>query len=75
MQRYKSTVNSGVLAYEIGDDRIKIKFLDGTIYLYTYQSAGTENIEQMKTLANAGRGLTTFINQAVRDQYAIKVNH
>ncbi|MEO6523151.1 MAG: hypothetical protein ABIN91_15825 [Mucilaginibacter sp.] len=74
MQPYKSTVNSGVLAYDVGDDRIKIKFLDGTIYLYTYQSAGEENVEQMKTLAQNGRGLTTFINQFVRDQYAIKVN-
>jgi len=40
MQRYKSQVNSGVLAYDIGKDRIKIKFLDGTVYLYTNQSAG-----------------------------------
>ena len=74
MRPYKSTVNSGVLAYDIGEDRIKIKFLDGTIYLYTYDSAGPENIEQMKTLAENGRGLTTFINQSVREQYAIKVN-
>ncbi|EHQ29269.1 hypothetical protein Mucpa_5194 [Mucilaginibacter paludis DSM 18603] len=74
MQRYKSTVNSGVLAYEIGEDRIKVKFLDGTVYLYTYQSAGEENIEQMKALAEKGRGLTTFINQSVSDQYAIKVS-
>jgi hypothetical protein len=74
MQRYKNTVNSGVLAYEIGEDRIKVKFLDGTIYLYTYTSAGTENIERMKQLASIGKGLTTFINQAVQEQYAIKVN-
>lgn len=67
MQRYKNSVNSGVLAYEIGEDRIKVKFLDGTIYLYTYQSAGAENIEQMKTLAEKGKGLTTFINQSVRE--------
>jgi hypothetical protein len=73
MQRYKNSVNSGVLAYEIGEDRIKVKFLDGTIYLYTYQSAGEHNIEQMKALAEQGKGLTTFINQAVREQYAIKV--
>jgi hypothetical protein len=74
MQRYKNSVNSGVLAYDIGADRIKIKFLDGTIYLYTYDSAGSEAIEQMKALAASGKGLTTFINQNVRDQYAIKVN-
>ena len=74
MQRYKNSVNSGVLAYEIGEDRIKVKFLDGTIYLYTYQSAGEYNIEQMKMLAEQGKGLTTFINQIVGDQYAIKIN-
>lgn len=73
MQRYKSQVNSGVLAYDIGKDRIKIKFLDGTVYLYTNQSAGAENIEQMKALAERGKGLTTFINQVVKSQYAIKV--
>jgi hypothetical protein len=73
MQRYKNSVNSGVLAYDIGEDRIKVKFLDGTIYLYTYNSAGSENVEQMKALAQTGKGLTTFINQAVREQYAIKV--
>ena len=74
MQRYKNSVNSGVLAFDIGDDRIKVKFLDGTIYLYTYQSAGEENIEQMKLLAEKGKGLTTFINQSVSEQYAIKVS-
>jgi hypothetical protein len=74
MQRYKNSVNSGVLAYDIGHDRIKVKFLDGTIYLYTYQSAGAQNIEQMKTLALSGKGLTTFINQVVHEKYAIKVS-
>ncbi len=73
MQPYKNQVNSGVLAYDIGKDRIKIKFLDGTVYLYTNQSTGPENIEQMKALAQRGKGLTTFINQVVKSQYAIKV--
>jgi len=34
---------------------------------------GAENIEQMKALAERGKGLTTFINQVVKSQYAIKV--
>lgn len=74
MKRYKNSVNSGVLAYEAGVDRIKVKFLDGTIYLYTYQSAGSDNVDQMIELAEKGKGLTTFINQIVREKYAIKVS-
>ncbi len=65
--------DSGVVAYELGDDPITVKFGDGAVYLYTYQSAGSHNIEQMKELAVAGRGLNSFINKYVRKQYASKL--
>lgn len=39
--------NSGVVAYEIRRDCIRVKFLDGRIYTYTYRSAGRENVERM----------------------------
>ncbi|WP_448699136.1 hypothetical protein ACFGVR_19465 [Mucilaginibacter sp. AW1-3] len=74
MQPYKNTAeNSGVTAYQLGDDFITIQFQDGSTYLYNYQSTGKAHIEQMKVLALSGEGLTTFINQHVREHYAKKL--
>jgi hypothetical protein len=64
--------DSGVIAYELLDDGVEVQFRDGTIYLYTVKSAGHKNIETMKQLALAGRGLSTFISTTVRDRYARK---
>ncbi len=68
MIRYLNSA-SGIQAYDYGDDFIRIQFEDGTIYLYTYESTGAYHIEQMKKLAQLGKGLNTFINQAVRGNY------
>jgi len=74
METYKNlSGNSGVVAYEIGADSITVEFKDGTAYLYNDQSAGHENIEQMKLLARAGAGLNTFINQNAKEAYAVKL--
>ena len=64
--------DSGVLAYEIETDAIKVKFRDGWIYTYNNGSAGFGNIDQMKRLAHAGRGLNSFITRVVRNAYAAK---
>ncbi len=74
MQAYKnSNRDTGVVAYDIGKEGIAIKFRDGSVYLYTIESAGTKNIEQMKSLAKKGEGLTTYINQHVKERYAAKL--
>jgi len=74
MQPYKSTAeNSGVSAYEIGDEFIIVEFQDGSTYLYNYTSTGKHHIDQMKILALTGQGLTTYINQHVREHYAKKL--
>jgi len=74
MERYKNLGgDSAVLAYEIGDNSIKVQFRDGSLYLYNYQSAGANNIEHMKELAIAGQGLNSFINRIVRKGYASKL--
>lgn len=65
--------DSGVRAYEIGSDSIKVQFNDGSVYLYTYLSAGRDNIEHMKIIALAGVGLNSFINRCVRKSYAAKL--
>ena len=73
MEPYKNLGgNSAVIAYEIGSDFIKVQFHDGWIYTYNDESAGHENIEYMKTLASAGRGLNGFISTVVKEQYVSK---
>lgn len=63
---------SGVVAYEIGNESITVLFDNGWRYLYTRRSAGAGNIAQMHKLARAGRGLSTFISQSVHDRYERK---
>jgi hypothetical protein len=73
MQRYRNlSGDSGVVAYEIGPDSIQVRFQDGWVYRYTHASAGASNIETMKSLAAAGRGLSTFIVRKVRKSYESK---
>ena len=72
MEPYKKlSGNSGVESFEIGPDFIRVQFHGKPPYLYTDQSVGHENVEQMKHLARAGKGLSTFISQhpQVRDGY------
>lgn len=71
MEAYLNTGgNSGIMAYELGPDFVRVQFRDGTAYLYTKASAGADNIECMKRLARQGQGLNAFINRVVRKKYA-----
>ena len=70
MQRYLNfNGDSGVTHYEIGSDYILIQFRSGKPYRYSYASAGRHHVEQMKVLATAGRGVSTYIGQHVRHLY------
>lgn len=62
--------DSGVAAYEVGLDFIRIQFTTGAVYLYTHASCGLHNCEMMKKLAADGHGLNAFINSVVRKGYA-----
>lgn len=74
LQRYRNRhLNSGVTAYEIGDDYIKVEFADGPLYLYTHTIPGMRKVEQMKKLALSGKGLSSFISRNVRDEYASRL--
>jgi len=74
MQRYQSSNNNtGVIAYDIVPDGISIKFRDGSVYLYTIDSTGEIHIGNMQALAEKGEGLTTYINQHVRENYREKL--
>jgi hypothetical protein len=66
--------NSGVVAYRTGPDFIVLKYRDGGIYVYNYNRPGREHVDRMKELAIAGKGLTTYINQHVRDSYAFQLS-
>ena len=71
MEQYKNLGgDSGVSFYEINTESITVQFSTGATYQYTYQSAGNQNIEEMKTLAKRGEGLNSFINRVVRKKYA-----
>lgn len=71
MKRYRhSAADTGILAYDYGEDWIAVRFKNESVYEYTQASAGRKAITTMKQLADAGEGLTTFINQFVKDRYA-----
>ena len=75
MQRYgNQSRESGVVAYDIDAGQIIVQFRNGDRYLYTEDSAGAANIAKMQELAQAGRGLSSFISQHVHDRYARKIN-
>jgi len=57
--------DSGVAAFEIGSDFIKVQFTTGSVYLYTYASCGQHNCETTKSFARNGHGLNAFIKRFV----------
>lgn len=73
MERYANlSGRSGVREYSIGDDYIDVKFSDGSLYRYSYRSAGAATIEEMKRLAVRGYGLNSFIMRKARTKYEWK---
>ncbi|HEY9154923.1 MAG TPA: hypothetical protein VIM69_07330 [Opitutaceae bacterium] len=53
---------AGVVGYEYGDGWITLQFARGAHYTYSAAKIGKTNLAKMKRLADAGEGLTTFIN-------------
>ena len=69
MNRYQNiNGNSNVEAYAIGSDEVKFYNTSRT-YRYSYASAGMNNVETMKQLAQRGYGLNSFIMRNVRFGY------
>jgi hypothetical protein len=65
---------SGVAGFEIGARSITVRFEDGGTYLYDQTKPGKQHLAQMISLARAGAGLATYINQQVRGNYARKLD-
>jgi len=64
--------NVGVWAYEEDPKWIRLWFHgERESYTYTGRKVGSAHVDEMKRLAHAGKGLTTYINQhrMVRDGY------
>lgn len=61
--------NSPIIGYEIEPTRIYVMFKGGRIYSYSYESAGSYNVEQMKILAREGAGLSAYITRNARFNY------
>jgi hypothetical protein len=51
---------TGIRGYDYGDDYITIYFSSGSVYTYTYLSAGEVHVEAMKALADGQEGLNTY---------------
>ena len=60
MELYKNHNASGVTHYEFGNDYIILKFKGNT---KTYKYYISYQVEAMKSLAIAGKGLNTYINR------------
>ena len=71
MKPYKDlSGDSGISAYECGDDYIKVEFSrGGGVYRYSYTNPGKGDVEKMKGLAESGDGLSAFISRYIRDRY------
>jgi hypothetical protein len=75
MKRYANRAGtSGVAFFDDGPDFIKVQFneSDDFIYVYDHVVPGATDVAHMKALAAAGRGLSTYISQHVRDRYRRK---
>lgn len=72
MRRYgRPGVRRGVSHYEMGPGFIHLRFgTDPRIYVYDDERPGRGKVMVMQHLAVEGEGLTTFINQHVRGDYA-----
>ncbi len=61
--------NSPITHFQIESERIIVWFQGGKSYSYSYRKAGRNHVEQMKTLAKNGSGLSAYITQNVRFDY------
>ncbi|MBT3068242.1 hypothetical protein [Rhodoferax sp. U11-2br] len=63
MKAYKDiNGDSGVSAYEYGDDWIRVQFKYGGTYEYRSATIGSAHLSTMKRLADSGDGLNAYIN-------------
>ncbi len=64
--------DGGIEGFIILKNKIFILFDNDYWYEYDYAKPGKIHVEQMKIFARKGKGLKTYINQNVRDNYKNK---
>ena len=71
MERYRDVSgDSGVSAYEIGTDYVRVQFTGASrTFTYSYKKAGSTHVENMKQSARSGRGLNSYINRHTKHLY------
>lgn len=73
MENYKNlSGDSGVVAFELGFNFIKIRFTGFKTYTYNYVKPGKLHVDNMTTLAVQGRGLCSYISRRVKHNYYSK---
>lgn len=73
MKRYQNLGgDSSVVAYEYDATSIRVQFNDNSIYEYSSAKIGETALQEMKRLADAGRGLCSYINRhkEIRNGYS-----
>lgn len=73
MKSYEGSEKGGVDGYEFNDEGIILRFKDGRTYSYSNRRPGKVHVDNMKKLAVNGKGLTTYVNKYVRDDYEDKL--
>jgi hypothetical protein len=63
---------SSILAYEIGDESIRIEFVSGAVREYTYVNVGRDHVEAMKKCAIKGKGLGSYVMKNERHFVALR---
>ena len=66
--------NTGVLTYELLSDAIILEFKHSPFrYLYNADAPGLTHVRAMVRLAQQGKGLSTYVNQHVREHFAARL--
>ncbi|WP_413519714.1 hypothetical protein [Psychrobacter glacincola] len=74
MEKYRDIGgNSGISAYEVGDDFIIVRFKKGGMYLYNYSITGSSHVNKMVELARIGNGLNGYMNLNIEHASARKI--
>ena len=74
LRRYANrSGQSGVAAYATGRDGILVEFNDGKLYFYSLEVPGQRHVERMKSLAEAGAGLSTYISRHIGRRFAARL--
>ena len=75
-----SSHDAGVVSYEVFQDgagrdvAVALEFRDAEFrYLYDVRVPGAQPVAEMIRLAKVGKGLSTYVNQHVREKYSARV--